>query len=458
MHSALDGKYIYIVDDEPEILMAMETTLKMEDIENIITIQDSRDVFQSIEKYPPCMVILDLNMPHINGEIILANLSKNLPDIPVIILTGSIDVETAVRCMKTGALDYVLKPVEEDRLLAAVRNAGAFFEANHPIEAPADDFDAAIKSKTFEQIITRHDGMHTIFKYMRSIAPSGQPVLVMGETGVGKELIARSLHALSELQGSLITVNVAGLDETVFSDTLFGHRKGAYTGADAHRSGLIEQAENGTLFLDEIGDLELPSQVKLLRLLQEKEYLPLGSDKTFHSNARIVASTNQDLWKLEKKGRFRKDLIYRLSTHTINVPPLRKRPCDIPLLVSQFVHHAAQELHKPFPKISRQVIQKMESYPFDGNIRELRSMVFDAMSKYASGELTLNLFSHLQDGMSQGIKSNSNSKLPTLKQASEHLVIRAMEEARQNQSAAAKILGISQQALSKRLKNLKQNK
>lgn len=461
MKSVFSGKYIFIIDDESEILMAVETTLKMEGIDNIITIQDSRQVFEKFKTHPPCMLILDLNMPHINGEKILEYMSKNLPDIPVIIMTGSIDVDTAVRCMKTGALDYVVKPVEEDRLMAAIRNAGAYFEANHPVTpSDADDMDAALKSEMFEQIITRHEGMHNVFAYIRSIAPSGQPVLILGETGVGKELIATSLHALSNLEGPLITVNVAGLDDTIFSDTLFGHKKGAFTGADSHRNGMIEQAENGTLFLDEIGDLGLNAQVKLLRLLQEKEYLPLGSDKTQISSARIIASTNRDLWALEKQGDFRKDLIYRLSTHTVNVPPLRERACDLPLLISQFVHHAAEELFKPLPRISDQLIRELESYPFEGNIRELRSMVFDAMSRYTSGELTPDLFSNLNKALKPtGLKTtNGKPKLPTLKEASDHLVLKAMEEAGNNQSAAAKILGISQQALSKRLIKLKKEK
>lgn len=446
---------IYIIDDEPEILMAVETTLKMSGWSRIITIDDSRDLMDSLKKRPACMVILDLNMPHINGEKILEHLTRELPDVPVIILTGAIDVETAVRCMKSGAMDYVVKPVEEGRLLTAVDNAWAWFESRHPDLSDDDEFEEILKSKTFEQILTRHDGMHAIFKYMRAVAPSGQPVLVFGETGVGKELIVRSLHALSECAGELVTVNVAGLDETVFSDTLFGHVKGAFTGADTNRSGLIEKAENGTLFLDEIGDLALASQVKILRLIQEKEYLPLGSDHTRRSNARIVTSTNQDLWALEKDGRFRKDLIYRLSTHTVHVPPLRQRTCDLPLLVNQFVHHAAHELRKPVPKVSENVMKKLASWPFEGNIRELRSMVYDAMSKYTSGELTPDLFVCFAGRPDTDPPPVLEKRLPTLKLASEHLVIKAMEASNNNQSAAAKILGISQQALSKRLQKIK---
>ena len=452
---------IVIVDDEPEILMAVETCLRMSGKGNIITIEDSRDVMETLGKNPPCLVILDLNMPHINGEKILQAMAVDYPDVPVIILTGTIDVDTAVRCMKTGALDYVVKPVEEERPLGAVENALIHYllKRSPGQMEEEENFDSILVSKAFEHILTQDDAMHSIFKYIRAVAPSSQPVLILGETGVGKELIGRSLHALGEKKGKLVAFNVAGLDDNVFSDTLFGHVKGAFTGADSPRQGLVEKAENGTLFLDEIGDMALTSQVKLLRLLQEKEYLTLGSDKTRRANTRIIASTNQNLWSLEKKGLFRKDLIYRLSTHTINIPPLRERICDLPLLLNQFIHHASDELDRPIPRVSENLVKEMETYPFEGNIRELRSMVFDAMSKCTNGRLTTDLFTRLEDFKAlQPGKRPSSSKLPTLKEASDQLVEKAMAQAGNNQSAAAKILGISQQALSKRLQKLKSQK
>jgi DNA-binding NtrC family response regulator len=451
---------IFIVDDEPEILIAIETTLKMAGKGNVITIEDSRDVMARLEQDPPCLIILDLNMPYINGEKVLAAICNEYPNIPVIILTGTIDVETVVRCMKIGVMDYVVKPVEEERLLAAVDNALVYYQIEHiPAEPEENNFNSILISKAFEHIITQHDAMHSVFRYIRAVAPSSQPVLILGETGVGKELIGRSLHSLGERKGQLVTVNVAGLDDNMFSDTLFGHVKGAFTGADITREGLIDKAENGTLFLDEIGDLTLSSQVKLLRILQEKEYFPLGSDKIRHAKIRIIASTNQDLWALEKKGLFRKDLIYRLSTHTINIPPLRERICDLPLLLNQFIHHAADELGKPIPRVSKHLVEQMETYPFEGNIRELRSMVYDAVIKYTDGLLTPDLFTRLCDPIGHRVgKRTFGSKLPTLREASDHLVEKAMAQTDNNQSAAAKILGISQQALSKRLQKLKSKK
>lgn len=445
---------ILIVDDEPEILLAVDTALQMAGYNNIITISDSRDVIRQMERQIPCLMILDLNMPHINGSRLLKIVRKTYPKLPVIILTGDIDVDTAVKCMKIGAMDYVVKPVEEERLLASVKQALAFINLENKIQdSPVSDLFSQIKNpKVFEKIITQDDKMHSIFHYIEAVAPSSQPVLIFGETGVGKELIGQSIHTLSKRKGKLIVVNVAGLDDNVFSDTLFGHVQGAFTGAQHSRQGLIEQAAGGTLLLDEIGDLALTSQIKLLRLIQEREYLPLGSDKIQHSDARIIASTNHDLWALEKKGTFRKDLIYRLSTHTLTLPPLRDRLLDLPLLLDRFICQAANELDKPVPDIPKTLIEQMETYPFRGNIRELKSMVYDAVSRHKKGPIKTNLFKGLS--LSE-LKENQGINLPTLKEASNELVEKAMKQTGNNQSAAAVILGISQQALSKRLKKLK---
>jgi DNA-binding NtrC family response regulator len=457
-------KPILVVDDEPEILMAVDTTLRMAGFDHIVTINDARDVIRHMEREIPGLILLDLNMPHINGGRLLKIIRKTWPKIPVIVLTGTIEVDTAVQCMKIGAMDYVIKPVEEERLITAVKQALALEETGETGKKPLhQDLFAQIKNPAaFRHIITQDKKMHSIFHYVEAIAPSLQPVLVCGETGVGKELIGQCIHELSGRKGKLVVVNVAGLDDNVFSDTLFGHVPGAFTGADKARPGLIEQAAGGTLMLDEIGDLALTSQVKLLRLLQEGDYLALGSDKTRHSDARIIASTNQDLWALEKQGKFRRDLIYRLSTHTLTLPPLRERLLDLPLLLDRFVCQAAAELDKPIPDIPKTLIELMETYPFKGNIRELKSMVHDAITRYETGPITADLFKGLdatdtEDGRTDDTPHplETDKGLPTLKEASNLLVEKAMEQAGGNQSAAAKILGISQQALSKRLQKIR---
>jgi DNA-binding NtrC family response regulator len=314
---------ILIVDDEAAILLSIDTVLQMAGLNNVMTCQDSRQVMTILASRPVEAMLLDLNMPHTDGRELLGQINQAFPEIPVIIVTGAVEIETAVQCMKSGAFDYVVKPVEDERLVSAVHRALAFRELKRENMALKQHIlsDALERPEAFAGIVTRNKKMLAIFQYIESIAQTSQPVLIRGETGVGKELIARVLHELSGLKGQFVAVNVAGLDDSVFSDTLFGHAKGAFTGAESERQGLIQRASGGTLFLDEIGDLSPASQVKLLRLLQENEFFPLGRDDTKRADSRIVASTNADLWELQKSGKFRKDLNFRLGTHRIYVPP-----------------------------------------------------------------------------------------------------------------------------------------
>jgi DNA-binding NtrC family response regulator len=320
----------------------------------------------------------------------------------------------------------------------------------------------------FPEIITNDPKMFEIFEYIEATAPSAQAVLITGDTGVGKELIARAVHVCSGRKGNFVAVNVAGLDDNIFSDTLFGHERGAFTGADRQRRGQVEQASGGTLFLDEIGDLSPASQVKLLRLLQEGEYLPLGRDIPKKTDCRIVAATNEDLWELQKNGRFRKDLNFRLRTHHIHVPPLRDRLGDIALLVDHFLERAASELRKKTPTPPPELYPFLETYSFPGNIRELQAMIFDAVSQHKNKVLSLDVFKlHILQGKKQVKEvafADSNSdelsmvlfptELPSIREATLLLVREAMKRAKNNQSLAAQMLGISRQALAKRLKNL----
>ncbi len=240
--------------------------------------------------------------------------------------------------MKSGAFDYIVKPVDENRLIASVKKSLQYGELHQENQALKEQLRlSSLKNpEAFSEIITNSAKMLLLFKYVESIAKTSEPVLIRGETGTGKELIAKAIHQLSGKTGEFVAINVAGLDDNIFSDTLFGHVKGAFTGADADRLGLVDRAANGTLFLDEIGDLSPSSQIKLLRLLQEKEYMPLGQDTNRRSTARIIASTHVDLWNLQQKELFRQDLHYRLRTHRIILPPLRERKEDLGILVETF--------------------------------------------------------------------------------------------------------------------------
>ena len=321
----------------------------------------------------------------------------------------------------------------------------------------------------FSSIITKNNRMKVIFQYIEAISKYQKPVFITGETGVGKELIAKAVHQVSELKGPFIPVNVAGLDDTMFSDTLFGHKKGAYTGADKDREGLIVRASGGTLFLDEIGDLNESSQVKLLRLLEEQMYYPLGSDISENSNARIVASSNQEIQKQISEGMFRKDLYYRLCAHHIHIPPLRERLDDIPILLDYFIADAAKSQKKKKPALPSELVILLSNYHFTGNIREIKAMVFDAVAQHKSGILSLGNFKGFikqKGSFSQvsllPIVKNTESMLDlsggfttlkdTLKEIENHLISDALKRSNGNQGIAASLLGITRQALNQRLK------
>jgi len=457
---------IVVIDDEQPILLAIDTTLRMAGLNHVITCADSREAVATIQRHGASVVLLDLNMPHLNGHALMPRIMEAFPELAIIIITGTIDVDTAVESMKSGAFDYIVKPVEESRLVTAIHQALRFGELRRENQALRQHLlDGSLKHpEAFEAIVTHSPKMIALFHYMESIAPTAQPVLIRGETGVGKELTARALHELSGRKGRFVAVNVAGLDDNVFSDTLFGHVKGAFTGADTLRKGLIEQAAGGTLFLDEIGDLNHGAQVKLLRLLQEHEYMPLGSDTTSRSDARIIASTHTDLWSLTQQKQFRTDLHYRLRTHRVMIPPLRERKEDLPVLCDHFLDQAANALSKPKPELATELPGLLERYEFPGNVRELQAMIFDALAQHASGRLGADTFrAHIQrarqagaDEMDAPLTARTplvfGEPLPTIKQATRMLIREALQRTGNNQSQAADLLGITQQALSKRLK------
>jgi DNA-binding NtrC family response regulator len=311
--------------------------------------------------------------------------------------------------------------------------------------------------------------MFAIFRYIEAIAPSPQPVLITGETGTGKELIAQALHRLSARAGEFVAVNVAGLDDTMFSDTLFGHTRGAFTGAERARDGLITSTAEGTLFLDEIGDLAVASQVKLLRLLQDGTFYPLGADRPRRSRARIICATNCDVAQSVSAGTFRKDLYYRLRTHHLPLPPLRARTGDLPLLVQHFVDKAAQVLGKTAPTVPLALYQLLNTYHFPGNVRELEGLLFDAVARHQGTILSLHSIKEAIGSTPSGLETAPPAelspalttcfpeRLPTLKEAeaalSEALITEALRRAGGNQGVAAGLLGISRQALNKRLRH-----
>ncbi len=453
---------ILIVDDEESVIKGLTTSLRSNGINNLVSCSDSRDVMGIVNSTELEVILLDLSMPNISGKELLSEIHGSYPQIPVIVITGTNEVKAAVDCMKTGAFDYMVKAVEENRLVSGVKRAIEIRKLKREYSDLKEKFiaDKINNPRAFSHILTQNKRMQTIFLLVESIAKSNEPVLIIGETGAGKNLIAKALHDVSGREGPFVDINVAGLDDTMFADTLFGHKKGAFTGAVEPRNGLVHQAKSGTLFLDEIGDLTLPSQVKLLRLLDTREYYSLGSDLAKRTDARIVVATNRDLDKRIESEKFRKDLYYRLSTHEIKIPPLRERKEDLPLLLGHFLGEAALKLGRKKPAVPQELLPLLDTYNFPGNIRELRSIVFDAVTKQASKTLSLAPFKEAIGIGSQRVPLKQTEKLleftdnlPTIKQSVELLIAEALKRARGNQSLAAGLLGISPQALNKRLLN-----
>ncbi|MBF0260562.1 MAG: sigma-54-dependent Fis family transcriptional regulator [Magnetococcales bacterium] len=458
---------VLFVDDEADELLATRYLLEAHGIAPVATLEDPREAQAFVAATPPAMIILDLIMPHLPGQQLLTRLVRDHPSVPVVVMTASQDVETAIACMKEGAFDYLVKPVEESRLVSSVRHALEVCALRRHIGVLRHTLlNQKLKHpEAFASILTRHGKMISVFQYIEAIAESPEPALITGETGVGKEMIAEAIHRLSRRPGRLVTVNVAGLDDTLFSDTLFGHMKGAFSGAEKDREGLITQAAEGTLFLDEIGDLTPASQVKLLRLLQDGTYYPLGSDIPKLSRARIVAATNRNLQQLMTKGSFRQDLFFRLSSHPLEIPPLRKRADDLPLLIDFFLQEASAAMDKPGLRVPEELYTLLSVYHFPGNVRELRALIFNAVAKHRFGAiLSMESFKEVIQATQRSPRENLDDgdgeggscleipgRFPTLKDAEDFLIQEAMRRGGNNQGIAATLLGISRQTLNYRL-------
>lgn len=454
---------VLLVDDERLALNAYSLSLRSGGIGPVVACQSPLDALDLVRNRDFSLAFLDLSMPGMSGEALLEQIRLLRPDLPVVILTAFNDAETAMRCIHAGAKDFLVKPVDKNRLLTTARRIledRALRLENLRLKTQLLAHDDP-SHPAFADILTRCDAMHAVFRYARAIADSPDPVFITGETGTGKDLMARAIHRLSERQGDFVAVNVAGLDEQMFNDVLFGHAKGAYTGALQDRDGLLLKARGGTLFLDEIGDVSLPLQSKLLRVLESGEFYASGCDDLRRSDARIVVATNRDPRELCDGGRMRRDLFYRLDVHRIALPPLRERPADVPLLANAFAALSAQSLNRPPPSFDPDAMAWLSSHDWPGNVRELKAVVADAARRASNGVVSLELLGVGRRSppspapCPEPLNSSPEAPLPTIRQAIDDLVRLALLQAGGNQRRAASILGISQPALSKRLKGMK---
>ncbi len=456
---AVNNEAVLVYDEEDTFLSGLTVLLYGNGIKRVFAIRDGSRIAAFMAGTPVSVVVFGLSSAPAD-KVTLKEILLSHPDTRVIVVSTIADRETAVECMQLGASNYLVQPCDSGQLLKNIQNCleniGGVARNTHVRVRPQQM--AADMLNVFSSIVTRDRKMLTIFRYVEAIAPTSQAVMVTGETGTGKELIAHALHAASGRSGEFVSVNVAGLDDIMFSDTLFGHTRGAFTGADRDRMGLIEKAAGGTLFLDEIGDLGIVSQVKLLRLLQENEFYPLGSDKKIVSTTRFIVATNSSLDDKLKSGSFRADLYYRLCSHHIHLPALRERLHDIPLLVEHFSRESATELERAIPSLTSDTLDMLLRCEFPGNVRELKGMVNNAVAVCRSGILD---FPRLKPRsiLPQSVSTHADcsvlprpaGRLPTLKEAEDFLIRETLRVTGGNQRTAAAMLGISRQALNKRL-------
>lgn len=459
---------IMLVDDEPEAINLLSSILRSKGYDNVITFTSPLKAYEYFKTREVAAIVLDLRMPGMNGKELLERISRRNPRVPAIVVTAENQIESAIDCMRLGAIDYIIKPISVSRLLSSISAALESHVLSIQINKAEKSADA-LPANCFNPILTKNKEMLAQMRYLEIVAKSNQPVLITGETGTGKELFAQSVHKLSGRNGLFVSVNVAGLDDMMIADTLFGHKKGAYTGATDVRDGLVKRAADGTLFLDEIGDLKESSQIKLLRLIQENEYYPLGADTHLANTARIVLATNRNLKLLLEEGKFRKDLYYRLFAHRIEIPPLRKRREDIPLLFDCFLNEAAASMGKNRLHYQSNVLDLLQNYDFPGNVRELQAVVLDSAARTAGDTVTAETVSRViwQDKNCETRETSPVNmhhlpyaheepavifeKFPTLHEAEAELIQRALTIAGGKQGVAAQMLGITRQALNNRL-------
>ncbi|WP_432734856.1 sigma-54-dependent transcriptional regulator [Maridesulfovibrio sp. FT414] len=456
---------LLLVDDEDSWLQSFRATLRSQGIDNVVLLNDGTRVMDTLSERQFCAVAVDLMMPGISGEELIPKIVEEHPELPVLVISGINEIKAVVNCIRKGAFDFIVKTEDRNTLIAGVRHAIEIFELRQENTSLQQRFfkEGPDRPELFAEIVTAHKDMVSIFKYIEAIAETSRPVLITGESGVGKELIARAVHKASGRKGNFVAVNIAGLDDNIISDTLFGHKKGAFTGATEARIGLVEKAKNGTLFLDEIGDLSPASQTKLLRLLQEHEFMPLGSDMAKRSSARIITATHQSIAGMQENGKFRKDLFFRLRGHMLNIPPLRERKEDLPLLISHFLEEVQTETGCEIDANVHDITSFLDNYPFPGNVRELQHLVHDASGICGYKELMPTHFKKLlvvpgkslESGTSPSDSSESvtfGSRLPTLQEVRGRLIDEALRRTKGNQSSAAQLIGVTRQAVSKYLK------
>ena len=460
---------LLVVDDEPSILHAFRRAFR-EPAVTLVTAATAAEGFDAVARCHPDVVVLDISLPDQSGLEAFRHIHRLDARIPVIFITGHATTDLAIEAMKLGAFEFLLKPLELVALRDLIERA---FQISRLMHVPVVVADAEPVSETSDVLVGRCPAMQAVYKAIGRVATQDVTVLILGESGTGKELVSRAIYRHSRrASGPFLAINCAAIPESLLESELFGHEKGAFTGADRKRIGKFEQCSGGTLFLDEIGDMTPLTQTKLLRVLQEQSFERVGGNETISTNVRMLAATNHDLERLVDRGQFRSDLYYRLGVFTITLPPLRERPGDLPLLVEHFLKRFSHELGKEPVRAAPETLEVLKQYSWPGNLRELQSFLKQALlqttgpvlvPEFLPASLTaarkeksvLSSFPDWDHFIGERLQAGSQDLYAeALTQMERHLLTRVLERTGGNQLQAAKILGITRGSLRTKIRAL----
>jgi DNA-binding NtrC family response regulator len=450
---------ILIVDDDPDIVLMLEDRLQATGYETVAALE-GQQALDLIVQESPHLVLLDLTLPKLSGLDVLKRLAqmKPLDGPPVIVMTAHASIQAAVEAMKEGAYDFLTKPLDNDHLLIVIRKALERDALRRQVAYLRSEVDGR-----YANIVGNSASVRSVVEAAHRAAKSDAGVLLLGESGTGKELFARSIHQWSPRSAMpLIVINCVALTETLLENELFGHERGAFTGADRQQKGKLEMADGGTVFLDEIGDMPLALQAKLLRVLQDREFQRVGGSKTVSVNIRIIAATNKDLRQAVKAGQFREDLYFRLNVVTLTLPPLRERQGDVPSLAQFFLERHTRDAKRPGMVLSTAALESLTRYPWPGNIRELDNVIARAVVLSPKDTIEPDMLAFLSDDADIH-RHEDDAPLPyldlpyheSMEQHSRYIITRAMEQAEGNQTKAAESLKLQRTYLARLLKHQK---
>ncbi|MEW6347785.1 MAG: sigma-54 dependent transcriptional regulator [Thermodesulfobacteriota bacterium] len=438
---------VLVIDDETAIQESLEMFLREKGL-TVFTAGTGSEGLQLYLTHRPHVIILDIRLPDTSGLEILKRIVEVDPDATVIMITAFHDMETTIEAMRQGAYDYIHKPLDVDELDHAVTKSLRIAEtAGTGTQLVRADQHTGERHR----IVGNSPGMRALFKTIGLLSRNRATVLIQGETGSGKELIARVIHESSVFKDQpLVTVDCTTLVDTLFESELFGHERGAFTGAEETKKGRLELAGEGTILFDEVGDLSLPLQAKLLRFLEYREFTRVGGTRTLYSKARIIAATNQDLTSLVSKGRFRQDLLFRLKVITIELPPLRERIEDVPELARFFLANINKDLGTKVTRVEDKIMDVLQDYSWPGNVRELKNVLTKAVLECRGPILMADAVTKALGGSSHDLPTAAG--MLSMAEMEKAHILMTMAQTGGNLSAAAKVLGVSRPTLRKRLK------